>query len=69
MYDNKGLNGADSMNIWVREHESPTLYVSARMNPNYGRAPLNDVDLTDAVSGTATGNATFFFDCTNDGTW
>ena len=68
-YDNKGLSGADSMNVLVKKHQSTTLYVSVSANPNYGDAPLNNVDLTASISGTSTGTAKFFFDCQNDGNW
>jgi uncharacterized repeat protein (TIGR01451 family) len=69
VYDNKGLSSADSMNVLVKEHQSSTLYVSANANPNYGDAPLNNVDLTATISGASTGTAKFFFDCQNDGNW
>ncbi|MBU4284693.1 DUF11 domain-containing protein [Patescibacteria group bacterium] len=47
----------------------PTLSCSLSTNPSSGTSPLNDVDLTANVSGTATGNITYSFDCTNNGTW
>ena len=46
-----------------------TLFVDVSASPSSGPAPLNDVDLTATVSGTATGNITYKFDCTNDGSW
>ncbi len=46
-----------------------TLTCSLSATPSSGTAPLNDVDLAADVSGTATGNITYKFDCTNDGTW
>jgi len=45
------------------------LSVNLSANPSSGAAPLNDVDLTANVSGTATGDVTYRFDCTNDGSW
>lgn len=50
-------------------YASPTLFVDISVNPSYGPAPLNNVDLTATVSGSATGNITYRFDCTNDGSW
>jgi hypothetical protein len=49
--------------------QSPTVSVTLSANPSSGPAPLNDVDLTAQVSGTATGSITYKFDCTNDGSW
>ncbi len=43
------------------------LSVTLSANPSSGPAPLQDVDLTATVSGTATGPITYRFDCTNDG--
>jgi type II secretory pathway pseudopilin PulG len=45
------------------------LSVSLTANPSSGTAPLNDVDLTATVSGSATGTINYKFDCTNDGIW
>lgn len=64
-----GLSDSDSMNILVKVHESPTLYVTFTANPNSGCAPLQNVDLNANVYGTATGSITYFFDCENDGNW
>ena len=47
----------------------PSLSVDISANPSSGPAPLNNVDLTANVSGTATGDITYKFDCTNNGTW
>lgn len=47
---------------------SPTLTVTLTAAPTIGTAPLNNVDLTADVGGTATGNITYNFDCTNNGT-
>jgi hypothetical protein len=46
-----------------------TLSVTLSASPSSGSAPLNNVDLTANVSGTATGNITYKFDCTSNGTW
>ena len=46
-----------------------TLYADISANPSSGAAPLNGVDLTATVSGNATGNITYSFDCTSDGVW
>jgi hypothetical protein len=67
--DPYGLSDSDSMNVLVLVHESPTLYVSFTVNPNSGCAPLQNVDLSASVYGTATGTITYFFDCQNDGNW
>ncbi len=48
---------------------SDTLYVNLSASPDSGCYYLNDVDLTASVSGTASGDITYKFDCTNDGTW
>jgi len=49
--------------------QTPRLGVDFMVNPSSGHAPLTDVDLTATVSGTATGDITYRFDCTSDGTW
>jgi|GEM_PF-3302534 len=48
---------------------TPTLYVDLVANPSSGKAPLEDVDLTADVSGSATGVIKYQFDCTDNGTW
>jgi hypothetical protein len=48
---------------------SPTLSVSLSANPSSGCSPLNNVDLTAIVSGTAQGTINYYFDCQNDGIW
>ncbi|MDO8424510.1 MAG: Ig-like domain-containing protein, partial [bacterium] len=45
------------------------LSVALSANPNFGVAPINGVDLTATVSGTAEGTINYKFDCTNDGIW
>jgi hypothetical protein len=49
--------------------EVVNLSVSLAANPSSGTAPLNGVDLTANVSGSATGTINYKFDCTSDGTW
>ena len=46
-----------------------TLFAVFYANPASGPAPLNNVDLTATVSGTATGDITYWFDCRDDGSW
>ncbi|MDP2637127.1 MAG: hypothetical protein Q8P03_00745, partial [bacterium] len=46
----------------------PNLTVDLFANPDNGAAPLKGVDLNASVGGSAVGNITYFFDCTNDGT-
>lgn len=48
---------------------SPDLTVEFSANPASGSAPLQNVDLTAVVSGSATGPITYKFDCRNDGSW
>jgi len=60
---------SDSANILVKVHESPSIFLALTVDPAYGCAPLNNVDLRAEISGTAQGSATYFFDCTNDGSW
>jgi len=65
--ERQGLTAEDTTEIFVEE--IPTLHLSITATPSSGHAPLNDVDLTADVSGTATGDITYRFDCTNNGTW
>ena len=67
--DDEGLTGSDSMVVYVREQSSGNFYVSLTPNPSSGNAPLNNVSLTAYLSGSATGDATYKYDCTNDGSW
>ena len=46
-----------------------TLEVEFSASPTSGPAPLENVDLTAIVSGTASGPITYKFDCRNDGSW
>ena len=45
------------------------LSVDLSANPSTGDAPLYNVDLTATVSGSATGDITYRFDCTSNGSW
>ncbi|MDP2637279.1 MAG: hypothetical protein Q8P03_01560, partial [bacterium] len=55
--------------------ETPSIFAQGELsveltaNPNSWQAPLNDVDLTAQVTGTATGDVIYRFDCTNDGSF
>jgi len=53
----------------LTQDPAPTLSVSLTADPDSGEEPLNNVDLTAVVSGTATGNIDYKFDCENDGDW
>jgi hypothetical protein len=64
--DNKGLSDSDSADVLVKDK---SLSVVLEPIPSSGTAPLNDVDLKATVSGTATGDITYKFDCTNNGSW
>lgn len=63
-----GSAGSVSDNVTVNIG-SPSLSVSLSPSPSSGCVPLNGVDLTGSVSGNTSGDITYFFDCTNDGTW
>ncbi|MCX6759339.1 MAG: hypothetical protein NT012_02135, partial [Candidatus Nealsonbacteria bacterium] len=58
---------ADTVTVYIESQ--PNFSVSLSANPNSGCSPLNDVDLTAEVSGTAAGSITYYFDCRNDGSW
>jgi|GEM_PF-4591047 len=47
----------------------PTLKVSCVPEPDFGHGSLEDVDLVAEVSGTATGDITYWFDCVDSGYW
>ena len=49
--------------------ETAGLAVKLIPSPPSGTAPLNNVDLTAYVSGTASGDIHYQFDCTSDGVW
>jgi len=58
-----------SNTVTVNTCGGPTLSVILTPNPSSGAPPLNNINLTGDVSGTATGNIRYRFDCTNDGTY
>ena len=64
----QGVTASDTTVVTVSA-APPTLSVTASANPSSGTAPLNNVDITGNVSGTATGNIQWKIDCTSDGTW
>jgi len=55
--------------VTVRRQESCNLSVSLQAIPNFGKSPLNGVDLKATVFGTESGTINYKFDCANDGTW
>lgn len=57
-----GVGGGISKTVDI-DLEVVDLYVNLSGDPDSGMAPLNDVDLTAAVSGTATGTINYKFDC------
>ena len=70
--DRNGTNELDSVSntsVTISGTPTPTISVTLTANPSSGTAPLNDVDLVADVSGTATGDIRYRFDCTNDGTY
>lgn len=64
----QGQNGAITKTTTVTL-EVVDLSVSLTANPSSGTEPLNNVDLTAIVSGSATGTINYKFDCTDDGVW
>lgn len=62
-----GQTAEDTTTITVTS--TSTLTVTLTATPNYGTAPLNNIDLEANVGGTATGNIDYEFDCDiTDGT-
>ncbi len=57
------------VNVRTTPPNPKTLTVSLQAVPFSGTAPLSGVDLKAVVSGTAQGDITYKFDCTNDGTF
>ncbi len=49
--------------------QTSTLSVNLTASPSSGVVPLTVVELKATASGTAVGDTTFRFDCTNDGVW
>jgi len=66
MLHREGLTAIDTSTINVTE-ENRDLSVYLTANPDHGDEPLKDVDLTAVVSGTASGDIDYKFDCDNDG--
>ncbi|MDP4009237.1 MAG: hypothetical protein Q8P71_02350, partial [bacterium] len=70
-----GTSNSDSVTVYTQAPYisltsfSPTLSVNLVASPSVGQAPLHNVSLTASVSGTATGNIRYLFDCQNDGSW
>ena len=64
-----GGSDSDSVTVEVEDEPNPTLSVSLSASPDAGCFPLNNVSLKAEVSGTATGDITYYFDCTDNGTW
>jgi hypothetical protein len=63
-----GSAGSDSDSVTVNVG-SPSLSVSLSPSPSSGCAPLSNVDLVASITGNVSGNTTYYFDCTNDGSW
>ena len=53
----------------IAHAQAATLLVDFAASPASGLTPLNNVDLSASVSGSATGPITYRFDCTGDGVW
>jgi len=58
-----GSGGTVNCSAPVTVNPIPTLSCSIAANPNSGTAPLNNIDLTATVSGTATGTINYTFYC------
>lgn len=59
----------ETNNCVTKTFSVPTLEVDLSAEPSSGPAPLNGVDLTALVGGTASGPITYKFDCANDGAY
>jgi len=71
-FDFNKISGSDKVYIIEkRSKEIPSTLIIENFsaNPSSGTVPLNDVDLTVSVGGTAAGSIRYYFDCTNDGQW
>ena len=64
-----GVGATCTDTVTVSNPPTPTVSCAVSASPNLGTAPLNDVDLTSSVGGSATGSIVYQFDCTNNGTW
>ncbi|MFQ5603972.1 MAG: cupredoxin domain-containing protein [bacterium] len=67
--DKGGQGMAGILHVGSASPGQKTLFVSVSVNPDAGEAPLQDVDITVQVSGTATGDITYRIDCNGDGTF
>jgi len=61
-----GGTASDNVVVYV---SLPSFSVSLSANPSSGCAPLNNVSLTANVSRDFSGNLTYYFDCTSDGSF
>ena len=61
-----GGTASDNVVVYV---SSPSFSVSLSANPSSGCAPLNNVSLTANVLRDFSGNLTYYFDCTSDGSF
>ncbi len=65
----QGVSTTCTDTVTVSAPPTPTVSCALAANPNSGTVPLNNVDLTATVGGTATGTINYKFDCNNDGVW
>ena len=65
----QGVSTTCTDTVTVSAPSTPTVSCALAANPNSGTVPLNNVDLTATVGGTATGTINNKFDCNNDGVW
>lgn len=61
--DTSGNKNTADFTISFGVTPSPTLFVVLTANTSSGQAPLDNIDLTAAVSGTATGRVSYYFYC------
>ncbi len=64
-----GIGMAGTIQVDASPPSDPTLSVVLSAEPGSGEAPLSGVDLQAQVSGTATGQISYRFDCTDDGSF
>ncbi|MEX0916506.1 MAG: hypothetical protein WDZ44_00130, partial [Candidatus Spechtbacterales bacterium] len=69
--DRQGQTAYATDQVYVTDNDNNdrTLRVTLTATPNEGYIPLRNVDLIAQVTGTASGTITYYFDCTNDGSW
>jgi len=63
------IGALEKINKFKNKGKEPILTVDFSADSSSGKVPLKDVGLIAYVSGTATGDITYKFDCTDDGTW